>query len=117
MILGHIGARKGSKGVPNKNFGMLCGKHLIDWSLDHLFDSPPLLHASARFPSNVVNLVNDILCGGVLVLPGRGRIEVGSNSGGNNAWFAVAVVRAFGVLIHFKCVLNAPFNALGENSP
>lgn len=39
MILGHIGARKGSKGVPNKNFGMLCGKHLIDWSLDHLFDS------------------------------------------------------------------------------
>ena len=39
MILGHIGARKGSKGVPNKNFVMLCGKHLIDWSLDHLFDS------------------------------------------------------------------------------
>ena len=39
MILGHIGARKGSKGVPNKNFGMLCGKNLIDWSLDHLFDS------------------------------------------------------------------------------
>lgn len=36
MILGHIGARKGSKGVPGKNFRMLCGKPLIDWSLDQL---------------------------------------------------------------------------------
>jgi CMP-N,N'-diacetyllegionaminic acid synthase len=40
MILGHIGARKGSKGVPGKNFRMLCGKPLIDWSLDQLFDNP-----------------------------------------------------------------------------
>lgn len=37
MILGHIGARKGSKGVPGKNFRPLCGKPLIDWSLDQLF--------------------------------------------------------------------------------
>jgi CMP-N,N'-diacetyllegionaminic acid synthase len=37
MILGHIGARKGSKGVPGKNFRMICGKPLIDWSLDQLF--------------------------------------------------------------------------------
>lgn len=37
MILGHIGARKGSKGVPRKNFRMICGKPLIDWSLDQLF--------------------------------------------------------------------------------
>lgn len=37
MILGHIGARKGSKGVPGKNFRPICGKPLIDWSLDQLF--------------------------------------------------------------------------------
>ena len=40
MILGHIGARKGSKGVPGKNFRPLCGKPLIDWSLDQLFAHP-----------------------------------------------------------------------------
>ncbi len=38
MILGHIGARKGSKGVPGKNFRSLCGKPLIDWSLEMLFN-------------------------------------------------------------------------------
>jgi CMP-N,N'-diacetyllegionaminic acid synthase len=37
MIIGHIGARKGSKGVPRKNFRPICGKPLIDWSLDQLF--------------------------------------------------------------------------------
>ena len=36
MIVGHIGARKGSKGVPGKNFRTLHGKPLIDWSLDQL---------------------------------------------------------------------------------
>ncbi|MGB0438854.1 MAG: acylneuraminate cytidylyltransferase family protein, partial [Paracoccaceae bacterium] len=40
MILGHIGVRKGSKGVPNKNFRMICGKPLIDWSLDMLLAHP-----------------------------------------------------------------------------
>lgn len=40
MILGHIGARKGSKGVPGKNFRSICGKPLIDWSLDQLFAHP-----------------------------------------------------------------------------
>lgn len=40
MILGHIGARKGSKGVPGKNFRPICGKPLIDWSLDQLFANP-----------------------------------------------------------------------------
>ena len=40
MILGHIGARKGSKGVPRKNFREICGKPLIDWSLDQLFAHP-----------------------------------------------------------------------------
>ena len=40
MILGHIGARKGSKGVPGKNFRAICGKPLIDWSLDQLFAHP-----------------------------------------------------------------------------
>lgn len=37
MIIGHIGARKGSKGVPGKNFRELAGKPLIDWALDQLF--------------------------------------------------------------------------------
>ncbi len=37
MIIGHIGARAGSKGVPGKNFRLLRGKPLIDWSLDQLF--------------------------------------------------------------------------------
>lgn len=36
MILGHIGVRKGSKGVPGKNFRAFLGKPLIDWSLDQL---------------------------------------------------------------------------------
>lgn len=40
MILGHIGARKGSKGVPRKNFREIAGKPLIDWSLDQLFAHP-----------------------------------------------------------------------------
>jgi N-acylneuraminate cytidylyltransferase len=40
MILGHIGARKGSKGVARKNFRMMHGKPLIDWSLDQLFAHP-----------------------------------------------------------------------------
>lgn len=40
MILGHIGARKGSKGVPRKNFREICGKPLIDWSLDQLLTHP-----------------------------------------------------------------------------
>ncbi|MBO9477026.1 acylneuraminate cytidylyltransferase family protein [Shimia sp. R11_0] len=40
MILGHIGARKGSKGVPGKNFKDLCGKPMIDWSLDQLLEHP-----------------------------------------------------------------------------
>ena len=40
MILGHIGVRKGSKGVPGKNFRDLCGKPLIDWSLDQLVANP-----------------------------------------------------------------------------
>ena len=36
MIIGHIGARKGSKGVVGKNFRLIAGKPLIDWSLDQL---------------------------------------------------------------------------------
>lgn len=40
MILGHIGARKGSKGVVRKNFRMIHGKPLIDWSLDQLLAHP-----------------------------------------------------------------------------
>lgn len=39
MIIGHIGVRAGSKGVPGKNFKMIHGKPLMDWSLDQLLDS------------------------------------------------------------------------------
>ena len=39
MIVGHVGARKGSKGVPGKNFRNLSGKPLIDWSLDQLINN------------------------------------------------------------------------------
>ncbi len=44
MIIGHIGARGGSKGVPGKNFKNLHGKPLIDWSLDQLFASNDIDH-------------------------------------------------------------------------
>ena len=40
MILGHIGVRAGSKGVRGKNFRVICGKRLIDWSLDQLLAHP-----------------------------------------------------------------------------
>lgn len=40
MILGHIGVRAGSKGVPGKNFRPICGRPLIDWSLDQLLGHP-----------------------------------------------------------------------------
>lgn len=40
MILGHIGVRKGSKGVVRKNFKPICGKPLIDWSLEQLLEHP-----------------------------------------------------------------------------
>jgi CMP-N,N'-diacetyllegionaminic acid synthase len=36
MIIGHIGARQGSKGLIGKNFKTIAGKPLIDWSLDQL---------------------------------------------------------------------------------
>lgn len=39
MIIGHIGAREGSRGVSRKNFRAICGRPLIDWSLDQLFSS------------------------------------------------------------------------------
>lgn len=40
MIIGHIGVRKGSKGVPGKNFRPICGRPLIDWTLDQLLAAP-----------------------------------------------------------------------------
>ena len=39
MIVGHIGARAGSRGVSGKNFRPICGKPLIDWSLEQLLAS------------------------------------------------------------------------------
>ena len=40
MIIGHIGVRAGSKGLPGKNMAMLHGKPLLQWSLDQLLDHP-----------------------------------------------------------------------------
>ncbi len=44
MIVGHIGVRKGSKGVVGKNFRDFLGKPLIDWSLDQLLAHPRIDH-------------------------------------------------------------------------
>ena len=44
MIIGHVGARKGSKGVTGKNFRDMLGKPLIDWSLDQLLAHPDVDH-------------------------------------------------------------------------
>ncbi len=44
MIIGHIGARAGSKGVQGKNFKDLRGKPLIDWSLDQLIAAGQVDH-------------------------------------------------------------------------
>ena len=39
MILGHIGTRAGSRGIRGKNIRPICGKPLIDWSLEQLLSS------------------------------------------------------------------------------
>lgn len=39
MILGLIPARGGSKGVPDKNIKMICGKPLIVWTIEHALQS------------------------------------------------------------------------------
>ena len=44
MIIGHIGARGGSRGVKGKNMREICGRPLIDWSLDQLFESDCIDH-------------------------------------------------------------------------
>tara|TARA_B100002019_G_scaffold276010_1_gene274424 strand:+ start:20436 stop:21122 length:687 start_codon:yes stop_codon:yes gene_type:complete len=39
MIIGHIGARGNSKGLPKKNFKKISGKPLIEWSIDQLIEN------------------------------------------------------------------------------
>lgn len=67
MILGHIGARKGSKGVPGKNTRPLAGKPLIDWSLDMLLSHP-------RVDAVVVSTDDEGLCAHALA---RGCLPIG----------------------------------------
>ena len=67
MILGHIGARKGSKGVPGKNFRPLAGKPLIDWSLDQLLGSDRIDHV-------VVSTDSDDIYGHAMK---RGCLDIG----------------------------------------
>jgi CMP-N,N'-diacetyllegionaminic acid synthase len=67
MILGHIGARQGSKGVPGKNFAPLHGKPLIDWSLDQLLENP-------RVSAVVVSTDDEAIYNHAL---GRGALAIG----------------------------------------
>jgi N-acylneuraminate cytidylyltransferase len=67
MILGHIGARKGSKGVPGKNTRPIAGKPLIDWSLDQLLAHP-------RVDAVVVSTDDEALYAHALA---KGCLEVG----------------------------------------
>ena len=41
-IVGHIGMRSGSKGVPGKNTRLLLGKPLVDWSIELIRDHPQI---------------------------------------------------------------------------
>jgi len=67
MIVGHIGARKGSKGVPGKNARPICGKPLIDWSLDQLL-------AASRVDAVVVSTDDEALLEHALV---KGALDIG----------------------------------------
>jgi len=67
MIVGHIGARKGSKGVPGKNTRPICGKPLIDWSLDQLL-------AASRVDAVVVSTDDEALLEHALV---KGALDIG----------------------------------------
>ncbi len=67
MIVGHIGARKGSKGVPGKNTRPICGKPLIDWSLDQLL-------AASRVDAVVVSTDDEALLEHAL---GKGALDIG----------------------------------------
>lgn len=67
MIIGHIGARKGSKGVPGKNFRPICRKPLIDWSLDQLF-------ANAQVDAVVVSTDDEAIYDHAIA---RGALKIG----------------------------------------
>ena len=67
MIVGHIGARKGSKGVPGKNTRPICGKPLIDWSLDQLL-------AASRVDAVGVSTDDEALLEHAL---GKGALDIG----------------------------------------
>ncbi len=42
MILGVICARAGSKGLPGKNTRLMCGKPLLNWSIEHALQTPEI---------------------------------------------------------------------------
>ncbi len=67
MIIGHIGARKGSKGVPGKNTRPICGKPLIDWSLDQLL-------SSSRIDTVVVSTDDEALLAHAVA---KGALDIG----------------------------------------
>ena len=67
MIIGHIGVRKGSKGVPGKNFRPICWRPLIDWSLDQLLESSRVDHV-------VVSTDDETIAAHAVA---RGTLEIG----------------------------------------
>jgi CMP-N,N'-diacetyllegionaminic acid synthase len=52
LIVGHIGVRKNSKGVKNKNFMTINGKPLLDWSLDQLLRCKLIEHVAVSTDCN-----------------------------------------------------------------
>ena len=67
MVLGHIGVRRGSRGVIGKNSRILCGKPLVDWSLEQLLAHP-------RVGAVVVSTDDEDLYARCVL---RGTLEVG----------------------------------------
>jgi N-acylneuraminate cytidylyltransferase len=62
MVLGVIPARKGSKGIPNKNLISFCGKPLISWTVDAaiksgIFDK---IVVSTDYPLSMLPSMNGI---------------------------------------------------------
>lgn len=100
MILGHIGARKGSKGVPGKNFATLHGKPLIDWSLDQLLANP-------RVGAVVVSTDDEAIYAHALR---RGALDIGLRP----AELASDQAPKWGVWQHALAAAEAALAALGK---
>lgn len=84
MIIGHIGVRAGSKGVPGKNFRVMQGKHLIDWSLDQLFACERIDHVVVSTDS--VEIYEHAVARGCLAMGLRPAELANDTAGKFNVW-------------------------------